>query len=61
MAGSEVVAYATDLRAHLASLGVATPELDELVAAGQGLKNALDTADGDLDPGRTRARRLPIA
>src|SRR5215217_2944784 len=37
MAGSEVVAYAADLRAQLASLGVAVPELD-----------ALDTADGVL-------------
>jgi hypothetical protein len=50
MAGSEVVEYAADLRAHLAALGVAVPELDELVAAAQELKEALDAADGVLTP-----------
>jgi hypothetical protein len=47
-AGDQVVSYAADLRADLASAGVAVPELDELVAAAQSLATAVDSAPGAL-------------
>ena len=48
MAGSEVLAYAAELRADLAGLGVSVAELDELVAAAQALALALDAPDQTL-------------
>lgn len=44
MAGSEVTAYAAELRSQLAGLGVDVAPLDELIAAGQALANAIDAA-----------------
>lgn len=59
MAGNEVVSYAAELRALLASAGAPVPELDELVTAGQALAVALDSAPNTLtqaafDTARTR-------
>jgi hypothetical protein len=48
MAGSEIAHYATELRGHLAALGVATPALDELVDAAQALATAVDSAPETL-------------
>jgi hypothetical protein len=57
VAGSQVVAYAADLRAHLASLGVSVSELDELVNAAQVLATALDSADETFDEAAWAAKR----
>jgi hypothetical protein len=48
MAGSEIRSYAAELRNQLASVGVAGPELDELVAAAGALADAVDAADGTV-------------
>src|SRR5512140_607644 len=48
MAGSQVTAYAAELRTQLAALGVDVALLDELIGAAQALADALDAPDATL-------------